>query len=58
MVDIVAGLRPGWPRVLTPVVESDFYVFLKMTRPAMGPTQPPVQRVLGFFLGGSAAGTC
>jgi len=27
------------------------------SRPALGPTQPPTQRVPGLFLGGKAAGT-
>jgi hypothetical protein len=36
MVDIVAGLRPGWPRVLIPVVESDFYVFFQNDQTCYG----------------------
>jgi hypothetical protein len=32
--------------------------FLRPSRPAVGPTQPPVQWVSGFLPGGKVAGAC
>ena len=48
-VSTVTWLHTRRPRVRIPVGASDF-VF-KGFRPSLGPTQPPIQRVLGFFLG-------
>jgi hypothetical protein len=48
MVDIVTGLRQGRPGVHIPVLERKF-LFFKMLRTALNPTQPLMQRVLRFF---------
>jgi hypothetical protein len=37
--------------VLFPLKKRDFY-FSKMSTPAPGPTQPPIQWALGFFFSG------
>lgn len=44
-VSTVTRLHTRWPRVQIPVGARDFV--LKGFRPALGPTQPPIQRVLG-----------
>jgi hypothetical protein len=33
----------------------EIFLFSKTSRPALGPTQPPIQRVLGLFPGRKAA---
>jgi hypothetical protein len=47
---MVWGLNPGRAR--------SFFLFNKMSRPALGISQSPVQEVLGFFPGDKAVGTC
>jgi hypothetical protein len=34
---------------------QEIFVFSKTSRPSLGPTQPPIQWVPGFFLRGKAA---
>jgi len=54
-VGIVTRQRAGPSGVRIPEGERDV-LFSKMSRPALGPTQPPVQRVPRFFFPGIAPG--
>jgi hypothetical protein len=53
VVDIMTRLQAERFRVRNPVGARDF-LFSKISRPALGPTQPPVQWILGFFPGAEA----
>ena len=52
---VVTGLRAERSGVRI-TVGTKVLLFLKTSRPAVGPTHPPVQCVPGLFPGGKAAG--
>jgi hypothetical protein len=49
------GLRPGRPG-FDSWQEQVILLFSTASRPALGPTQPPIQWVPGIFAGGKVAG--
>ena len=46
MIDVVARLRAGQSGIRIPAGVSDF-LYSKMSKPALGPTQPRTKRVSG-----------
>jgi hypothetical protein len=55
IVSIVTRLQAAQSKVQV-LAEKGVYFSSKMSRLALGPTQPPIQLLLGFFSGGKAAG--
>ena len=50
-------LRDGQPGNRSmPIRDKRLFLFSKTSRPSLGPTQPPVQWIVGLFPGGKAAG--
>jgi len=45
------GLWAGWSVVQIPVEARELFIFSKMSRPALGPTQSPNQWETLFFMG-------
>jgi len=48
IVSMATRLLDGVPRVWIPQGAKDF-LFMKMSRQALGPSQPPIQQQLGFL---------
>jgi hypothetical protein len=48
---IVSRLRAGWSRGRDPDIVREIFLFCKWSRPALGPTKPPIQWIPPFFSG-------